>query len=138
MKALAAVLSLALASLFASPAAIAADAPAAGGANLSACKADAEKLCPGIEPGEGRIKACFKAHKKELSPEWMALQAKVERILEEGAKRLDALPPPAPDPRDAEIAEWRSVAAYYLGDFVDTHTAAECRAEAVRRARGER
>jgi len=38
-------------------------------AELSACKTDAAKLCPGIEPGGGRLKACFKEHRKELSAE---------------------------------------------------------------------
>jgi hypothetical protein len=32
-----------------------------------ACKADVEKLCPGVQPGEGRIAACLKEHKTEVS-----------------------------------------------------------------------
>jgi hypothetical protein len=31
------------------------------------CKEDAEKLCKGIEPGEGRIVQCLKQHESELS-----------------------------------------------------------------------
>jgi len=72
MKALAATLRLslflALAAL-AAPAAMAADAPAKGDAGFSACKTDLDKLCPGTKPGDGRVKACFKEHKDQLSAE---------------------------------------------------------------------
>jgi hypothetical protein len=33
----------------------------------AACEADVQKLCPGIEPGGGRILACLKQHKGEVS-----------------------------------------------------------------------
>ncbi len=33
-----------------------------------ACGGDIDRLCPGVPPGEGRIKACVKAHVTELSP----------------------------------------------------------------------
>lgn len=33
-----------------------------------ACKADAEKFCPGIAPGDGAIHRCLKRHEAELSP----------------------------------------------------------------------
>ena len=32
-----------------------------------ACAADIDRLCPGVPPGEGRIRACMKAHIPELS-----------------------------------------------------------------------
>ena len=32
-----------------------------------ACAGDIERLCAGVPPGEGRIKACMKAHITELS-----------------------------------------------------------------------
>jgi hypothetical protein len=31
------------------------------------CKADYERLCPGVQPGGGRIIACLKEHKMEVS-----------------------------------------------------------------------
>jgi hypothetical protein len=66
MKTLFATLSLACAGLLMAGAASAADAPA-GGAVAAACKADVEKLCGGVQPGDGKIKACMKEHRKELS-----------------------------------------------------------------------
>jgi len=39
----------------------------ASGINPSGCKADAERLCSGIAPGEGKIIACLKQHKNEVS-----------------------------------------------------------------------
>jgi hypothetical protein len=32
------------------------------------CVGDIKKLCAGIQPGEGRIKACIKSHLTDLSP----------------------------------------------------------------------
>src|SRR3954470_18332028 len=32
------------------------------------CASDIKTLCAGIQPGEGRIKACIKAHLTDLSP----------------------------------------------------------------------
>jgi hypothetical protein len=53
---------MALAALsFAGPA-LAAQADA-----LSYCKADVARLCPGVQMGGGRIIACLKGHKMELS-----------------------------------------------------------------------
>jgi len=33
----------------------------------SACKADIERLCPDVEPGQGRIKDCLMSRKEEMS-----------------------------------------------------------------------
>jgi hypothetical protein len=33
-----------------------------------ACKADFQKLCPGVKPGDGRPFACLAEHKDKLSP----------------------------------------------------------------------
>jgi hypothetical protein len=32
-----------------------------------ACGADIDRLCPGVPPGQGRIKACMKQHITQLS-----------------------------------------------------------------------
>ena len=37
------------------------------GAAMRYCKADFERLCPGVQPGGGRIIGCLKAHKEEIS-----------------------------------------------------------------------
>jgi hypothetical protein len=36
------------------------------------CKADREKLCPGMKPGDGKLNECLKQHEAELSPECAA------------------------------------------------------------------
>jgi len=36
------------------------------------CKADREKLCPGIKPGDGKLGECMKQHEAELSAECVA------------------------------------------------------------------
>jgi len=60
---------LALVGLFASSAVFAADAPAAAAAGpaVEACKADVQTLCPGVQPGDGRIKQCMMKNRSKLS-----------------------------------------------------------------------
>lgn len=31
------------------------------------CKADVERLCPDVQPGKGRIKACLMANKEQMT-----------------------------------------------------------------------
>lgn len=33
-----------------------------------ACRGDIKRFCAGIKPGQGRIAACLKSHRAELSP----------------------------------------------------------------------
>lgn len=40
-----------------------------GGHNRGACRADAEKLCAGIEHGHGRVFDCLASQKDKLSDE---------------------------------------------------------------------
>jgi len=39
----------------------------AGAQNQSPCRADVERLCSDVEPGEGRIMACLRENKSEVS-----------------------------------------------------------------------
>ena len=42
--------------------------PAPSGMQIAeACAADIDRLCPGVPPGQGRVKACMKARASELS-----------------------------------------------------------------------
>jgi Cysteine rich repeat len=40
---------------------------AQGGATLAHCKADAEKICPGVTPGGGKLIECLKQHTDDVS-----------------------------------------------------------------------
>jgi Cysteine rich repeat len=47
--------------------AFAADAPQGAGPR-TACKADVATLCPGLQPGGGRIASCLKQNQEKVSP----------------------------------------------------------------------
>ena len=34
---------------------------------MALCKSDVARLCPGVQPGGGRILGCLKAHKMQMS-----------------------------------------------------------------------
>jgi hypothetical protein len=42
-------------------------APSFAAGQLAYCRADAERLCPGVRPGGGALKSCLKAHENEVS-----------------------------------------------------------------------
>jgi hypothetical protein len=52
---------------FSSGVALAADQPPSGGLR-TACKADVEKLCAGVQRGGGRIAGCLKQNEAQVSP----------------------------------------------------------------------
>lgn len=60
---------LAAAVLFCAASAAAEPKPAPEGAGKDACKADMEKFCKDVTPGEGRLKFCLKAYEDKVSAE---------------------------------------------------------------------
>ncbi len=42
-------------------------APAFAAGQFAYCRADAQRLCPGVRPGGGALKNCLKAHENEVS-----------------------------------------------------------------------
>ncbi len=59
---------VALAALCSVAGGYAADAPAPGGGPvMEACQKDVQTLCPGVQPGGGRIVACLKKNQAKVS-----------------------------------------------------------------------
>ena len=56
------------------------------------CKADFEKFCKDVKPGQGRIAKCMKAHENELSP---ACRDKIEADREKAQDFTKACKPDA-------------------------------------------
>jgi hypothetical protein len=51
---------------FCAPQAVQAQGGEKGGA-LASCKADAERICPGVEPGGGKLIGCLKQHENDVT-----------------------------------------------------------------------
>src|SRR5271170_6524782 len=49
-------------------------------AAMKACAGDVKSLCAGIQPGDGRIKACIKSHFSDVSPPCQAVLVKAAAI----------------------------------------------------------
>jgi hypothetical protein len=58
--------------------------PATPAQTGKSCASDIKTLCAGIQPGEGRIKACIKSHLIDLSPTAVRLIASVKKLLDRG------------------------------------------------------
>ena len=82
--------SIAAISVLSSGIALAADQPPGGTSPRVACKPDVDRLCPGIQPGGGRIVACLKPNEAQLSAACKDALAKARE------KRAPA-PPASPD-----------------------------------------
>jgi hypothetical protein len=44
------------------------------------CLADFDKLCPGIRPGQGRLRACMREHIRDISPPCLLRLAKFAEV----------------------------------------------------------
>jgi hypothetical protein len=56
-----------------------------------ACRADFKRLCPGVQPGGGRILACLQNHEVALTPQCRDVMPKAE-ALKSKASDIGVLP----------------------------------------------
>lgn len=84
---------MALASMLVSSsgAVLAADPQSAESGPRAACRADVEKLCPGVQPGGGRIVACLKENQAQVSA---ACKDALARAREKRAPGASPISPP--------------------------------------------
>jgi hypothetical protein len=80
--------------------ALATEQPAPRRVVWEACKADINALCPGVQPGGGRIKECLKANRDKISESCrlaIAAARQARREASASAPQAPAQPtPPAP------------------------------------------
>jgi hypothetical protein len=60
------------------------------GMQQGACKADAQKLCADVQPGEGRLLECLKTHQADLSPGCAGNMKKVQAAVKQTADACEA------------------------------------------------
>lgn len=58
------------------------------GGQHGACKADMEKFCKDVKPGEGRVMECMKSHKSELSKGCTEMHEKMKGKMKEHMKGM--------------------------------------------------
>jgi hypothetical protein len=76
-----------------------------------ACRADVDRLCPGIAPGGGRIAACLKANQAQVSPACKTELASVARKVKEvGAACEDDIRSFCADVKPGQFAVLRCLA----------------------------
>ncbi len=66
-----------------------------------ACRADIATLCQGIQPGEGRIRACLRANRDRLSESCksaIAARIQARRAMRQQQQSQQPGQPPAPPP----------------------------------------
>ena len=51
------------------------------------CKANREKFCGNVQPGQGRIIKCLKAHEKDLTPACKEKLAEIKKYYQEKANK---------------------------------------------------
>jgi hypothetical protein len=79
--------------------AYAADAPPPPAAPIGvACKQDIQALCKDVQPGEGRVKECMKAHRDQLSP---GCKAAIKENHREKSEQAAGAPPGSAPPASA-------------------------------------
>jgi len=104
------------------------------------CMADAQKLCPGVQPGKGRIAACLKEHKDQISAECNAKIAEFHEEAQACEADVEKLCPgtkPGPARRDCMRAHKDQVSPECRELFAKMHERRGEMREAMQACRGD-
>ena len=71
-----------------------------GGAMRQACSADLEKLCPGVQPGGGRIGQCLREHQDQVSEGCKSALATARSRRQQMGQQTGQPTDPAPAPSE--------------------------------------